>query len=391
MAITINSTPESYPSMHDDLWFVATSTNIASTNFKYVFDVYVNSNLVARIKSFADPASGKGIFNAANIIRNYWASYFKPSTSASVWAYTGNDIYVSYEVRFGEEYGGTTYLNLASGNYKAFNFYNPLFRNPSTSYFQPYISKWLTNRDKATLECAMNEHLFAGWMNQAASTTSLTFTVQKYLQGGTADGSPITSDPQSTSSFVLMDISPAAINATLGSSVITASTYQYGIKINYGGTSSDELKVRIACTDRYQPITLHFLNQLGGYDSFAFRAVNRQVNAYERKQFERSNWALNSTTMRQYDAYNRMYEGANVYAVKQDTSFRLQSDYVNETDYTWMQELIASPEVYLSNGDYYYPIAIKTANWEQKIRNADKMFNMTLEVDYGRKLNSQYR
>lgn len=391
MAITINSTPENYPSMHDDLWFVVTSTNVAQTNFKYVFDVYVNSSLVARIKSFPDPSSGKGIFNAGNIVRNYWASYFKPNTSASFWAYNGNDIYVPFEIRFGEEYSDTLYTNLASGNYKAFNFYNPLFRDPSTSYFQPYVSKWLTNRDKSKLECAMNEHLFIGWMNQAASTTSLTFTVQKYNQGGTPSGSPVTSSATSTASFVLADVSPAAINATLGESFITSTTYQYGVKINYGGNSSDELKVLVACNPIYTPMSVHFLNQLGGYDSFMFRAVNRQQRNIERKQYERTNWQLNSSTMQQYDSYKRMYEGANVFSVQQSVSFKLQSDFINETDLTWMQELIASPEVYIEQGGYYYPIAIRSTNWEQKYRVADKMFNMILEVDYGRKLNSQYR
>lgn len=391
MAITIQSTPEAYPSMHDDLWFVVSSNNTAQVNFKYVYDVYINNTLIVRIKSFADPSSGKGLFNAANVVRNYWASYFKPATAASVWAYTGNDIYVPYEIRFGEEYNGTLFTNLASGTYRAFNFYNPLFRNPSTSYFQPFVSKFLTNRDKSTIQCGITERLFVGWMNQAASTTNLTFTVQKYLPGGAADGSPVTSNAQSTSSFVLLDASPAAINATLNSNLITATTYQYGFKINYGGTSSDELKVMVACTSRFEPVSLHFLNQLGGYDTFGFRAVNRQTNAFERKQFERANWQLNNNAMQQYDAFNRMYEGSNVYAVNQSVSFRLQSDYLNEQDYTWLNELIGSPEVYLSNGGYYYPVAIKTANWDEKIRNADKMFNMNLEVDYGRKLNSQYR
>lgn len=391
MAITINSTPENYPSMHDDLWFVVSSTNVAQTNFKYVFDVYVNSSLVARIKTFADPQTGKGIFNAGNIIRNYWASYFKPDTTTSFWAYNGNDIYVPFEIRFGEEYDATTYLNLTSGNYKAFNFYNPLFRNPSTSYFQPFVSKWLTNRDKAKLQCSIAEHLFVGWMNQAATTTSLTFTVQKYLQGGAPDGAAVTSPATSTASFVLADISPAAINATLGESLITSSTYQYGVKMNYGGASSDELKVVVACNPKFTPITMHFLNQLGGYDSFMFRAVNRQSKSMERKQYEQTNWKLNGSAMQQYDSFNRMYEGANVYSVQSDVTFKLQSDYINETDYTWLNELIASPEVYLEQGGYYYPVAIKSSNWDQKIRAADKMFNMTMEAEYGRKINSQYR
>lgn len=391
MAITINNTPEAYPSLHDDLWFVVTSNNTSQVNFKYVFDVYVNSSLVARIKTFTDPASGKGIFNAANIVRNYWSSYFKPGTSPSFWAYNGNDLYVPFEIRFGEEYDGSTYTSLATGTYRAFNFYNPVFRNPSTSYFQPYISKWLTNRDKTKLECSMTEHLFAGWMNAAATTTSLTMTVQKYLDGGAVDGSSVTSAAQSTQSFVLVDLSPSAINATLGSTLITETTYQYGVKINYGGTSSEEMKVMVACSPRFTPMSMHFLNQLGGYDSFMFRAVNRQSRSIERKQYERTNWQLNSTVMQQYDIYNRMYEGSNVYAVQQGVSFKLQSDYINQTDFTWLSELIASPEVYLEQGGYYYPVAVKTSSWEEKIRAADKMFNMTLEVDYGRKINSQYR
>jgi hypothetical protein len=391
MAITINSTPEAYPSMHDDLWYVVTSTNVAQVNFKYVFDVYVNSSLVARIKTFADPASNKGIFNAANIIRNYWTSYFKPNTTTTFWSYSGHDIYVPFEIRFGEEYDGSLYTNLASGNYKAFNFYNPIFRDPSTSYFQPYISKWLTNRDKSKLECSFGEHLYIGWMNAAASTTSLTMTVQKYLPGGTAEGSPVTSSSESTQSFVLVDLSPAAINAELGQNLITTSTYQYGVKINYGGTSSDELKILVACNPKFTPVTLHFLNQLGGYDSFMFRAVNRQSRTIERKQYERSNWQLNSSTMQSYDSYKRMYEGANVFSVQQGVSFRLQSDFINQTDFTWLNELIGSPEVYLENGGYYYPVAVKTATWDEKIRAADKIFNMNLEVDYGKKINSQYR
>jgi hypothetical protein len=86
-----------------------------------------------------------------------------------------------------------------------------------------------------------------------------------------------------------------------------------------------------------------------------------------------------------------MYEGANVFSVQQGVSFRLQSDFINQIDFTWLNELIGSPEVYLENGGYYYPVAVKTATWDEKIRAADKIFNMNLEVDYGKKINSQYR
>jgi hypothetical protein len=49
MAITIESIPASYSSAHDALWFVVSSDNVGLTNFKYVFDIQINSATVAEI------------------------------------------------------------------------------------------------------------------------------------------------------------------------------------------------------------------------------------------------------------------------------------------------------------------------------------------------------
>jgi hypothetical protein len=246
MAITINSTPEAYPSAHDSLYFVATSTNVAQVSFKYVFDIYINSVQVVRVKLFPDPVTQKGVFNAGNIVRDYISGYFKPNTTQTAFSYTGNDLYIDYEVRFGEEYDGTTYTNLTSGTYKAFNFVNPIFRNFSTSYYQPKINTWLTDRDVSAANVQMSEKLYAGWMNTAGTTTNLTLTVQKYLNGGAVDGAASTGSSVTCSAFVLFDLSPAALNAYLGSAFITANTYQYGVKVNYGGNQSTEFKILLA-------------------------------------------------------------------------------------------------------------------------------------------------
>jgi len=123
MAITVNNTPNSYQSFHEDLWFVVTSDNIAQTSFKYVFDVYINSVLVARIKSFPQPNTDKGLFNVAPIIRNYWESYFQPATSQTAFNYNGSGNVVSFTIQFGEEYAGTLYSNLTSSAGTGYNYY----------------------------------------------------------------------------------------------------------------------------------------------------------------------------------------------------------------------------------------------------------------------------
>jgi hypothetical protein len=391
MAITINSTPENYPSAHDDLYFVVTSDNISQVGFKFVFDVLIDNVIVSRIKLFPDPTTTKGIFNAGGIIRDYIAGYFKPNTTQTAFSYTGNDLYVSYSIRFGEEYDGTTYTNLASGSYKAFNFVNPPFRDFSTSYYQPKINTWLTPRDISVAEVQMGEKLYAGWMNTAGTTTNLTLTVQKYLNGGSTDGTASTGSSVICSAFVLFDLSPGAINTYLGESFITASTYQYGIKVNYGGNQSAEFKIKLTCNPRWTPVTLHFLNKLGGYDSFVFRLVNRQESSVEKKSYSQLGWQYNSGAMSRYDSYKRINAGNNTFSANETVSFKLMSDYINQTDYLWMKDLITSPEVYYEQGGYYYPVGVKTNSWSDKNRIADKMFNFELSIEFAEKINSQYK
>ena len=391
MAIIINSTPENYPSAHDDLFFVVSSDQVATAGFKYVFDVYINSSLITRIKLFPDPINAKGIFNASAIVRDYLASYFKPNATATAFSFNGDDIFVSYEVRFGEDYNGTTYTNLASGTYKAFNFVNPLFRDFSTSYFQPKINTWLTSRDITAAECGYSEKLFAGWLNTAGSTTNLTLTVQKYLPSGANDGTAVTGGAIPCSAFVLFDLSPAALNAYLTTTTITTATYMYGVKVNYGGNSSAEFKIKNVCNPRWTPINLHFLNRLGGYDSFGFRLVNRQSGSVTKKSFEQMPWQYSSGNMTRYDGNKRMNAGNNTFMVNETVKFKLSSDYINQTDYLWLKDLITSPEVYFEKDGYYYPIEVKETSWSEKLRIADKMFNFELDIEFGNKINSQYR
>lgn len=397
MAITVNSVPEAYASAHDDLWYVVTSTNVASSNFKFVFDVYVNSVQVARVKQYPDPTSSKGYFNAANIIRNYLSSYFKPNATQTLFSYDGNDIYVDYEIKYGEEYGGTTYTNLTNVSYKGFNYYNPAFRDPSTSYFSNYVNEWLSNRDLNNIDCAFNEKCHIGWMNASGSTNTMTATIQKYNEAGAAVGSPSTGSSETISSFALLDVSPGAVNTYLGSSFITASDYAYGVKLNLstggGPVSFDEIKVKLNCNPRYTPVPLHFLNQLGGYDTIFFRAVNRENRAMESKLYQQMNWQYNAgtTSMRSYDSYKRINPGGVKYAVNQTVNYSLKSDYLNQTNYNWVKELIASPEVYMEVNGYYYPFNITTSNWQQKLKFADKMFNLELEGEVNQKINSQFR
>ncbi|MFN9960806.1 MAG: hypothetical protein ACK55I_47600, partial [bacterium] len=72
-------------------------------------------------------------------------------------------------------------------------------------------------------------------------------------------------------------------------------------------------------------------------------------------------------------------------------SYTLNSDWVSLTEYTWILDLIASPEVYMEDNGYYIPVKVNTNSWTEKKRYADKTYNVTLGIEFGSKAYSQFR
>ena len=273
MAITINSIPANYSSMHDPLWFVVTSTNTGQTNFKYICDVYINNNLVARLKSFPQPSNSKGVFDVSAIIRSYWNSYFKPTVSLpTAFSYTGSDIYVDFEIRFGEEYGGTTYLNLVSSTKRAYNYIQDYLYTPSSpmyltplEYETQYQGNFITSRDIANIyfnkERLQTGYLFLSFLSDAENTTKVHSIDVSVWNGSTTTN--YTGANVSFKDFALLDISPRAINDYLGTTAVSSTTLYYDVKIKIAGVLKNTARVYLSCTQN-DVITLHYLNSLGG-------------------------------------------------------------------------------------------------------------------------------
>jgi len=368
--------------MHDDLWHVASSTQSATTGMRYIFDVYVDSSLVARVKIVPDPTSSYGIFNAANIVRNYWESYFKPvaltSPPQTLFNYDGNDIYVSYELKIGEEYGGIMYTNLATATYTAYNFVNPIYADYTTSYLSTYHNKFLTPRDKSRVEVHVDERCYVGFLvTSPPSSIAATIAVD--------GGAPVTGSTSSLEKFALLDVSPSAINTYLGGTYITASTTSYTVTMG-----SDTLTCYLACAP-HERQTLHFLNHLGGYDTMTFRAVNREEYRAERELYTRREWDLSGNAMTRANASNVMYGSVVNYATSREMALELRTDWLSVTDHNWLRDLVTSTEVYLENTKFHFPVTLETAEWTQRHRRTDKSFALNLRVKFGRKTYTQFR
>ena len=382
MAITVQSSPGSYTSAHDGLWHVVSSNNSSQTNFKYVFDILVNGAVVATLKNFPD-SGGYGIFDAAPIVRNYITSGFN-SSGYSLLQYSDSFLHVDYTINYGEEYGGTTYTNLTSGNYKGWNYSLDPFRNSISTY----ANKFLTTRDRTAGEVMNGEKFIITYFN--ADLANVTATIQKLKEDGTNDGTSSTGAGLGTNHGLILDLSPVAINTYLGSSFITASTYAWRVTIG-----SDSMVVKQVCAPRFTPVSVIFQNQFGGYDTFAFRLLSRQQKRMQRTTYKSSEYRRVGTAMAYQETSGVQFGGNQAFSTSIDYSYKVVSGYLNVDDYNLGGQLLASNEAYyyITQGDAnkFYPIIMRETSWEEKNLTSDKMFNYELTFDLGNTQYSQYR
>ena len=404
MAITINSQPATFPSMHEDLWFVASSTNVGVTNFKFVYDIYINGSQVSRNKVFPSPSAegSYGVFNASPMVRAYVTNYFEPSGTTVLMA-SNDKIKVDYQVRIGEEVSGAVIPNLASGSYSAYNYYAPLFGDIFTengeiplvlsNYYdnlliENYTDDWLSDRDNSDITIEYGDQFFITFLKITGGAYKL--WVQPTNEDGTV-GTAVSGDLTMSGQFNLFNFQAAAINAWAGSDIITQSTYGYNVYITLGAAVTRILKFRQVCNPKYRQYNLHFLNRLGGYDTMAFRLVNKRRSEFNRASYRRNPYQLSNGTMTNIDTYNKYNETTYNFAIQHTDYYMLTSDWVNDMDYAWLAQLIASPIVYMEVQGAYFPVTIRNTNYQYKYKVSDGLFNFDLEVEVGKYLNSQYR
>jgi hypothetical protein len=379
MAITIQSSPTAFSSAHDALYHVVTSSNVANSNFKYVFDLSIGGNLVATIKTFPD-SGGYGIFDASPIVRNYFDSGFNPNTS-TVLQNASTGLFCNYTISYGEEYGGVTYPNLTTiSTYYGWNYSADPFGNT----LGVYANKFVTSRDKTTLEVISGEKLFMTYMNTAG--TGVTASIQKITSNGTNDGSASVGATLSTSNTLLLDLSPTAINTYLGSSFITSTTYGYQVTVG-----SDTITITQVVAPKWTPMLITFLNQYGGYETFGFRLLSRQQKKFNRSTYKVNEFLRSGGNMINKSGANVFYGGVQSFAGVIDYSYLVVSDYLNVKDYNVGSQLLASPEAYLHLNGSYYPIVMRATDWAEKNLTSDKNFNYELTFDLSIKQAIQYR
>lgn len=404
--ITIKQAPDKFQPAYNEIPFVVSSDKTAQDNFLYVCDIYVTGQttpVYIRKKHSPDPTTGFAMFDIHREIESFLSHDI--NTSLYGWQSNANS-FLKYQCSFGEEFGasssGTTvYAGQTSGsaNYAfngVFDFLD--FQNYDQA---PYViagasstNKWLTNQP-SSVYIRSDEN---AWLHAQTDTSGSIYYAEVITYdstGGIIQTVRVNNSFQDISTdasrFVRFGCGTRNLNLIAGGDIsagaqpiITASVASYTVKIKtFAGVVVSETKtftVNDACS-KYDTYRFHFLNKLGGFDSFTFNRLSRQVSAITRQRYKKNLGTITAVTGAY--GYNKSDAQDVVFDVDIKDGISISSDWLTDTESAWLEELVSSPVVYHDHATHgLIRVNILNATFEPRKSVNDKIVNLLINFEY---------
>jgi hypothetical protein len=366
MAISFVS-PSGEVSIQDDLWHIASSSNSGQTDFKYVFDIYYKGQQLIRTKVYPEPTNGSGYFNASQVVRNEITyDWFQPKDIAFLNIFqpsTSGQIALTYDVRVGEDFSGTTILNLASGQTTAYNFIPQLLRRRKIK-LSDYDNKFMSNRDKLNIRGGTLTNKIYIPLKATYNNPNPVIDAFNFNNGLAFSRSFSIFQNPSGNQFMQWDIGGRSINRSLNNNPRNLGDDIKYYEVSFLSILTDKIRIYLDCNTKYTPISLHFINAFGMFETAIFRLVSRLSMDIERKTYSKRDYSFNGNSVNYYDVNNVYNESSINYGSKIDWKYRLTYEYPSDIDYQWLAELMISPQIYMELDDNFYPVSIINNNYE---------------------------
>jgi len=157
------------------------------------------------------------------------------------------------------------------------------------------------------------------------------------------------------------------------------------------------INVNCANTKNYEPIRLCWLNQWGGWDYYTFIQKSSRMISTKGSTYNQISGTWNESSYR----LNGFKGGKKAFRVNATEKITMNTDFVNESESEWFEELINSPEVYMLKGyedivetesaliQYVTPVTLTTSSYTRKTKANDKLMQYTFEVEKSKTLRTQ--
>jgi len=146
----------------------------------------------------------------------------------------------------------------------------------------------------------------------------------------------------------------------------------------------------------FEPIRLTWLNQWGVWDYYTFTMKSTKTISTKGSTYEQ----LAGTWNESIYSPSGFRGGKKAFRVNATEKIKMNTDFVNESESQWFEELINSPEVYILDvfqpdpttpllSTYVTPARLTTSSYTRKTVANDKLMQYTFEVEKSKTLRTQ--
>ena len=165
-----------------------------------------------------------------------------------------------------------------------------------------------------------------------------------------------------------------------------------------GRRITEVLNIYLLCPNLkgYESVRLTWLNQWGVWDYYTFTMKSTKTISTKGSTYEQlaGNWNESKYLPSGYRG------GKKAFRVNATEKIKMNTDFVNEAESEWFEELINSPEVYILEGfrvdqnfsmlnQYVVPVRLSTSSHTKKTVANDKLIQYTFEVEKSKTLRTQ--
>lgn len=131
------------------------------------------------------------------------------------------------------------------------------------------------------------------------------------------------------------------------------------------------------CT-KYTPVRLHWLNSLGGFDSFNFNLKSIEEDDIKRESYVKQSRTFNGTNY----TYTKDARGTVDYDIRKTKKLTINTDYLTDEQSEWMLDLVSSPVVYIEQNNELIAVTCKERRFKKMTSLNDKLPQYTFDIEY---------
>ena len=170
-----------------------------------------------------------------------------------------------------------------------------------------------------------------------------------------------------------------------------SKTYRYNINCSTITLSQISRKKK-----GYEPIRICWLNQYGAWDYYTFTMKSIRTIRTKGSQFR----PLSGQWNKRIYTPSTFSGGKKTLRVNAREVIKMNTDFIDEENSTWLEELVTSPEIYILKGfesvdldssfnDYVTPVRLVTSTHQIKTVANDKLIQYSFEVEKTKELRTQ--